>query len=93
MIFERSTEAVLRFLVLKIKKSAQISTTIKVSSTFSKVAGFQRAEPFGRCPQTAKSPLYKKNGARGEKYESISRKGVLKLASTDRTPLLTVRTY
>ena len=44
----------------KTKKSAHINTTLKGSSTFPKVAGFQRAEPFGRCPQTAKSPLYKR---------------------------------
>ena len=60
MIFERSTESCAPFFSAPPKKSAQISTTLKVSPTFSKVAGFQRAEPFGRCPQTAKSPLYKK---------------------------------
>ena len=47
----------------------------------------------GKQSLPAKSPLFQKNGARGEKCESISRGGVLKLASTDRTPLVTVWTY
>ena len=42
------------------KKVAQINSTIKVSSTFSMLAGFQRAAPFGRPPQRAKSPYFKK---------------------------------
>ena len=64
------------------KKVAQINTKVKVSSTFSKVAGSRGGAPR-RCPQTAKSPYFKKNGARGEKCESISRGGV-----QDRLPFL-----
>ena len=63
-----------------IKKSVQISTTLKVSSTFSKVAGFQRAEPLARPPQRAKSLYFKKTeqgvrnakAFRGEAYKTAS---------------------
>ena len=66
----------------KIKKVAQINSTVKVSSTFSKVAGSRGGAPR-RPPQRAKFPLFQKNGARGEKCESISRGGV-----QDRLPFL-----
>ena len=41
------------------KKVAQINTKVKVSSTFPKVAGSRGGAPR-RCPQTAKSPYFKK---------------------------------
>ena len=80
MIFERSTESCAPFFSAPPKKSVQISTTLKVSSTFSKVAGFQRAEPVGRCPQTAKFLLRKRTeqgvrnakAFRGEAYKTAS---------------------
>jgi len=56
--------------------------TLKVSSTFSKVVGFQRAKPFGRPPQRVKFP-YAKNGEWGEECDSIPRGG-----EQDRRPLL-----
>ena len=75
------------------KKVAQINSTVKVSSTFSKVAGSRGGTPR-RCSAIVNKvyceiPLYfKKNGARGEKCESISRGNVVKLASPDRSPFL-----
>ncbi|MGN0637784.1 MAG: hypothetical protein ACI4J0_05390, partial [Huintestinicola sp.] len=58
---------------------------VKVSSTFSKVAGVKGTASPCRRPQTAKSPLSSKNGARGEKCDSISRGG-----GHDRLPFLQV---
>ena len=62
------------------KKVAQINSTVKVSSTFSKVAGSRGGAPR-RCSAIVNKvyceiPLFQKNGARGEKCESISRGGV-----------------
>ena len=69
------------------KKVAQINTKVKVSSTFSKVAGSRGGAPR-RCSAIVNKvyceiPLFQKNGARGEKCESISRGGV-----QDRLPFL-----
>ena len=63
------------------EKVAQINSTVKVSSTFSKVAGSRGGAPR-RPPQRAKSPFISKNGAKGEKCESISRGGVGEVSFT-----------
>ena len=61
------------------EKVAQINSTVKVSSTFSKVAGSRGGAPR-RCPQTAKFPYFKKTeqgvrnakAFRGEAYKTAS---------------------
>ena len=65
--------------IKRINEKSCTNQKIKVSlKPFQRLAGVKGAAPPCRRPQTAKSPLSFKNGARGEKCDSISRGGILR---------------